>query len=293
MQVAFFAVILITFLTGMFLRIFRVDATLRKNLFIVTFFFTMFSSFKIGGGFCAIIQVDQDKPSTGLMIATYILDTASLGFLLKSIVNYLDYMMFPRPSSSSNGGILGIFNKGGNSDFQEVRIGLSNRKDSESSTEDMRPTDPKKDLSKFHPFRVTTVVIMVAIILSIVGACEMSDGSSGGSTGTYFKVSSLLFLAALILVFGLLVYIYFQQPTFRSGIRIIMFSLVFYLVRIIYSIVLSFTGINISSTSFNKFTLIFGDYKYYTFMGFLMELLIAIMLFIISQWFLTRNPTHF
>ena len=74
----------------------------------------MFSSFKIGGGICAIIQVDQDKPSTGLMIATYILDTASLGFLLKSIVNYLDYMMFPRPSSSSNGGILGIFNKGGN-----------------------------------------------------------------------------------------------------------------------------------------------------------------------------------
>lgn len=290
MQVAFFAIILITFLTGMFLRISRVDATLRKNLFVVTFFFTMFSSFKIGGGICAIIQVDQDKPSIGLMIATYILDTASLGFLLKSILNYLDYMMFPRPSSSSNGGILGIFKKSG-SDFEEVRI--TNRKDSDTSTEDLRPTDPKKDLSKFHPFRLTTVVITVAIILSIVGACEMSDGSTGGSAETYFRVSSLLFLATLISIFGLLVYIYFQQPSFKSGIRIIMFSLVFYLVRIIYSIVLSFTGINISSTSFNKFTLIFGDYKYYTFMGFLMELLIAIMLFIISQWFLMRNPTHF
>lgn len=292
-QVAYFAIILITFLTGMFLKIFKVDANLRKTLFTASIFFTLFSSFKIAGGICAIIQVDKKTPSTGLMIATYIFDSTSLGFLLKTIVNYLDYMMFPRPSAGpANGGILGFFNKGGNSDFSEVRIGLSHRKDSESSAEDLQPTDPKKNIGKFHPFRLTTLVILVAIILSIVGASQMSDGSSG-SSGTMFKVSSLLFLVSLILLFGLLVYIYFQQPTFRTGVTIIMFSLVFYLVRIIYSIVLSFSGINISSTSFNKFTLLFGDYKYYTFMAFLMELLIALMLFVISQWFLMRNPTHF
>ena len=291
-QVAYFAVILITFLTGMFVRIFKVDANLRKTMFIVSLFFTVFCGFKIAGGVCATIQVDQNTPSTGLMIATYVLDSTSLGFLLKTVVNYLDYMMFPSSSDGlTNGGILGVFGKGGKSDFQE--IGLSNRKDSEGSSVDSQPTDPKKNISKFHPFRITTLVITVAIILSIIGACEMSSGSSGSTSGTLFKVSSLLFLVALIVLFGLLLLVYLQRPTFRTGIAIIMLSMVFYLVRIIYSIVLSFTGINISSTSFNKFTLIFGDYKYYTFMAFLMELLIALMLFVISQWFLMRNPTHY
>lgn len=278
----------------MFIRIFKVDANLRKTVFLASFFFTVFSSFKIAGGVCAIIQVDLKTPSTGLMIATYILDTTSLGFLLKTIVNYLDYMMFPRPPDSpATGGILGFLGKGGKSDFQEVNIGLTSRKDSEGFSVDSQPTDPKKNIGRFHPFRLTTLVITVAIVLSIVGASNMSSGSSGGVSGTMFKVASLLFLLALILLSGLLVYVYFQQPTFRAGVTIIMVSLVFYLVRIIYSIVLSFTGIDISSSSFNKFTLIFGDYKYYTFMAFLMELLIALMLFVISQWFLMRNPTHY
>ncbi|RLV82514.1 hypothetical protein JA9_003752 [Meyerozyma sp. JA9] len=284
-QVAYFAVILITFLTGLLVRIFKVDAFLRKTIFTVSIYFTLFSSFKIAGGVCATLQVDQKTPSEGLMIATYILDTTSLGFLLKTIVNYLDYMMFPRsPAGPDNGE---------NPDFQETEIGFSHRKDSEGSSVDLKPTDPKKKLSRFHPFRLTTLVITVAIVLSIVGASKMSSGSGGSNSGTYFKVSSLLFLIALISSSGLLFWVYLQRPTFRTGVTIIMFSLVFYLVRIIYSIVSSFTGIDISSTSFNKFTLIFGDYKYYTFMAFLMESLIALMLFVISQWFLMRNPTHY
>lgn len=284
-QVVFFAAILAVFMTSMLMRVFKVDANLRKTMLMTLYFFAIFSAFKIAGGICAVIQIQQDTPSKALIICTYIFDGTSLGFLLKTIVNYLNYMMFPRPPS-------GIPSQNVLARAVREFRGKDAESHYEYSGETTIQKDPTDDLRRFHPFRITTIVILAGVVLSIIGASNISDGTTSSSTAAMFKAASLLFLAALVLLFLLLVWTYSQHPNFRSGIAMILFSLVFYLVRVIYSITAAFTGISVSATKFNKFTFIFGDYKYYTFLGFLMELLISIVLLFVSHWFLSRRPGH-
>lgn len=293
-QIAFFAIILIIFLGGLLLRLSSVDTHLRKTMLVVAIFFCLFSGFKIGGGVCACIVVGKDKPSTGLVIATYILDTTSLGFLLKVVVNFMDFMLFPRADEDANyGGLIGPLVRlfGNNSNHPgPVKFDNESNKYSEPNYSEHQ-TISSDEIGRFHPFRITTLVILAAIICSIVAALSISDGKSSGDSASLFKAASLLFLAALILLAVILAYIHAKHSRFRTGTALILFSLIFYFVRVIYTIVLAFSGISVSSTGFNKYTLMFGDYKYYTFLAFMMESFIAIMITVISQWFLTRNPT--
>lgn len=56
-------------------------------------YFGIFTACKVAGGACGIILLHQSHYSSGLTMATYILDNVSLGLLIKCVLPFLELMV--------------------------------------------------------------------------------------------------------------------------------------------------------------------------------------------------------
>lgn len=239
----------------------------KKQLWMFSGYFGVFTIAKIAGGVLGIIFLHKPEFDQGLYIAVYVCDSVSLGMLLKSSFPFIQRML----------------KKEANPD-QEMYNGepIKGYGPFDVETKPVKPTLIQKYF--LGPFQFLTLLVLVSVILSIVGSSLMS--SSNGNV-TPLKVSSLLFLASTLVLGGIVIYVNFNNPNYVFPARLLMCCAFLLVVRCLYSILSSFN--HLSFTNPSKFSLMFGDYKYFTFLALLMESLVGIALILTYQWFLRKG----
>lgn len=238
-------------------------------------YFSLFIVFKIAGGVCAAILFHQDTFPLGLTIATFIFDSISLGILIKSVLPLIEYFLDLR---------------------SDIVTGTVNLEEEYKLTEEGEAYE-RPEKGRYHPFKILTLILMGAVICSIVASSEMS--SSPSTYKTCIKISAILFLVVVLIVTAIL---FFTISFFSSSAYphasiitqqaiILLIACPFLLIRVIYSILSAFSNSNIASSTPGKFTLLFGDYVYYTFLGFIEECIIALII-IFSVFYFINNVNH-
>lgn len=211
------------------------------------------------GGY-GIILLHLSHYSGGLTMATYILDNI-LGVLIKSVLPFLELMVTEKDPEALT---RNTFKYEVGSETQRLDVGNIGIRKLVGST-----------LKKNMPFRIFTLVILAADICTIVGASSINSSGSGRSSS--MEAGSILFLVTIILMV-LIVWGHHLSNAHRTTAKILLASGAFFIVRHVYSILSSLAGINFENPS--KFLLIFGEYQYYTFMGFMEECIISIILLV-------------
>ncbi|CAK7895012.1 hypothetical protein CAAN1_05S01112 [[Candida] anglica] len=251
------------------------DAGINKIIKFYGLYFGLFILCKIAGGACAIVLYSLKTSNTNLYIATYVLDSVSISMLIKSFLPLIEFLIDKRTE------VLDHQHDIHNPDFKK-------------SPDYELPPKPK-----YHPFQVLTVLLLVGLILSIVASSSM-DSSSASSYKTLLKASAFIFLAVILIITGILAFsvsffsnsIYAHGYLLVSQAYILLLAMPFMLIRVIYSLLSAFSGANILSGHPSKYTLLLGDYKYYTFMAFAEECIISIIL-LFSMYYFSKNVSRF
>lgn len=239
----------------------------KKQLWMFSGYFGVFTIAKIAGGVLGIIFLHKPEFVEGLYIAVYVCDSVSLGMLLKSSFPFIERMLKKDANPDQE-----MYNEEPVKGYGPFDV----------ETKSARPTLIQKYF--LGPFQFLTLLVLVSVILSIVGSSQMS---SSNANVTPIKVSSLLFLAATLVLGGIVIYVNFNNPIYVFPARLLMCCAFLLVIRCLYSILSSFN--HLSFTNPSKFSLMFGDYKYFTFLALLMESLIGIALILTYQWFLKNG----
>ncbi|KRZ99522.1 uncharacterized protein AC631_04712 [Debaryomyces fabryi] len=196
-------------------------------------------------------------------MATYIFDNISLGVLIKCLLPFIELMITEKDPEQLQGNPF-KYDTGSEDQKIDIRnVGIGSLVES--------------TLKKNLPFRLLTSLILAAVICTIVGSTSISsDGNNSGSTP--LKVGTILFLVLIVVMGVFIVWGHILNKDHQLMAKILLVSIVFYIIRAVYSILSSFAGINFENPS--KYLMIFGKYQYYTFMGFLEECIISIILLI-------------
>lgn len=230
----------------------------KKAMFTFVGFFTVFCLLKVVGGALGVVTVSSF--TTGKYIGTYICDSTALGLLTRAIFPFVETM-------------------------------LKNERNEKLSYKllDSIPTRGALGRLNLHPFAILTLVVLVAVILSIVGSSQLASESldSTSNIGVYFKVSGLLFLGAAIIILGILGWIFATKPRFHAAVFLLLASAIFLIIRCIYSVLSAFKGISFIHPS--QYALLYGDFKYYTFLAFMMEAFVSVLYLITFHWFLIND----
>ncbi|KAK6461100.1 hypothetical protein DFJ63DRAFT_337008 [Scheffersomyces coipomensis] len=254
-QIAWFAIVLAAAIASYF-KSFSIVKNHFKG-FAVSF--TIFSTFKLVGGITSTILFKGSTFNSGVYIATYIFDSISLGALLRSLFPFIQVMLdngFENqtpPSYVDKDGLLSgtvnnVNQRGG------LISGLLTKTDKNG-----KPQNPV--------FRVLFLVVLAAIIISIIGSSKISFTTPSSEANSLLRVSSILFIAAIVLLSILLGYIFFTRTEYARFAAIIALAIPFVFIRCLYSVLSSFHGVSYTS----PYLLVFGDYKYYAFMALMCE----------------------
>lgn len=230
---------------------------------------TLFVICKITGGVLGAVLLNLKTANTNVLIATYVFDSVSLGFLIKTFLPIVEFVLDKRTDILN--GVAGI-------DSDAKYQGEIER--------------PKK--GRYHPFRILTLVLLAAVICTIVASSSMSDNIS-----TYracLKASALLFLAVVIIMMAMVAYLikFFKTANYpHSDIVIRLATIVlaatpFLIVRCVYSILSAFSNTNLFEGVPSKYTLFAGDYVYYTFIAFVEECVVIILIILTVWYFLNK-----
>lgn len=261
-QIFVFFIFLIEFIISIIFKLKK-----RNELKPMLPFFILFGLFlllKVAGGILALVFMHQQNFQLSLFIPTYVFDTVSLGFITRSISSLIQHMF------NQQGGL----HNGRSPPIPNVEYKAN---DIENQSEEIHTNFAKK----FWPFKLVTIVLIVAVILSIYGTSEASETNPPSSVGTFLRTSSILFLVGVILMIAILVFMLSIGDKFNIIAKLLISGLVILIVRCAYSIMTTFHGINFEEPS--KYMILFGDYKYYTFMGLMIEGLAAICI-LIAYW---------
>ncbi|CUM64864.1 uncharacterized protein PRCAT00002479001 [Priceomyces carsonii] len=215
----------------------RARGVLIKQSFI---FITIFNVVKIGGAICMIVFFHQTKASEGLTIATYILNNASLGFLMKAVMPIATRVCFDE--------INGI---------REAEMKLKEGKP--------RDTPQQNRIALFMGLLVTA-----GVITTVAGSITMTDDIN--TAEALFKASGLIFLAAIATMTAVVLLSLQKRNEYGLVNKFLLVCSAFLLIRCIYSVVSAFAGMDIFSNP-SKYVFLFGDYQYYCFLAFIEEIL--------------------
>jgi len=216
---------------------------------------------KIIGG-ALLISYTHDYTNVNMAIATSVFNTIALGLisvLLAFCVRYVDtYKMTHENLKSSSkskykhGVILSLFTA---------------------------------DYTKSRSWEILAEkLLIVVMIVNIVGNCSMSDDRE--TSKKLQEAGSILFLVVLLVIICLIIHKVIKAKKRQSDkeykfILIVLFICgimsPFILVRMIYSIcsAFAFKVDGTYTTDVSKYTFLFGDWKYYAFLGFLEECICA------------------
>ncbi|RCK55248.1 hypothetical protein Cantr_03654 [Candida viswanathii] len=228
-------------------------------------FFTLFVLLKLTGGILGLVFMHQPTFNLSLFIPTYIFDTISLGFITRSISSLIEHMLNLQDAAD-----LGRFPQHPMIQFKVDDI------------DTQKDADDNNFAKNFWPFKLVTVVLLVAVALSIAGTSQATETNPPSSVGTLLKTSSVLFLIGVLLMIGILVYILSMGEQFNIVAKLLILGLAILLVRCVYSMLAVFHGISFQTP--NKYMIFFGDYKYYTFLGLLSEAWAALCV-LVASWY--------
>ncbi|RCK67627.1 hypothetical protein Cantr_03434 [Candida viswanathii] len=219
--------------------------------------FSLFVLLKLTGGILGLVFMHQLTFNLNLFIPTYIFDTISLGFITRSISSLIEHMLNHQDAADSG---------------QLPQRPMIQFKVDDIETQ--KDADDNSFAKNFWPFKLVTVVLLVAVALSIAGTSQATETDPPSSVGTLLKTSSVLFLIGVLLMIGILVYILCMGEQFNTVAKLLILCLVILIVRCVYSMLAAFHGISFQTP--NKYMILFGDYKYYTFLGLMIEALAGI-----------------
>ena len=251
-EVIFYA---ITAMVLLLLFLFNRARYSRKNLNRVSIAYTsIFNIIKIAGGITMLVEL-YSKFSEGLVIASYILNMASLGLLIKALL----------PMSLWE-------NWYGKSSFNEK----ISKADLEIKEYTSYNDDARRDKSEHFLKTLLNVLLSAATAITIAAGSTITTVPHVAST--LYKIGSFLFLATILIMIFLKVlklHSWRAQPVFNT---LIIVGCVLLLVRTCYNIVSAFEGVSLDEQHAHKSTFMFGEYTYYCFMAFLEECLVILIL---------------
>ncbi|CUM64863.1 uncharacterized protein PRCAT00002478001 [Priceomyces carsonii] len=215
----------------------KARGVLIKQSFIFIF---IFNHVKVAGAICMIVFFHQTKASEGLTIATYILNNASLGFLMKSVMPIAIRVCFD--------------------EFTVVK------EDEWKLDQGTQKGTPQRN----RIAHLMTLLVTAGIVTTVVGsACLTSDISTANSL---FKASGLIFLAAVVIMTAVVLISLRKESEYGLVNKFLLVCSAFLLIRCIYSVVSAFAGMDIFSNP-SKYVFLFGEYQYYCFIAFIEEIL--------------------
>ncbi|CAK9440460.1 uncharacterized protein LODBEIA_P45600 [Lodderomyces beijingensis] len=246
-------------------------------------FMAVFHVFKIAGGVTGLVFLKSDKFNKGVFIATYIFDSISVGFLLRGVSSLVQHMLSQKLRANIMGKLAQPTYLGTRNDEFELLGDETSVKKEISDAESTLEAQKKKDPLKNTPFRVVTIVLLAAVITSVVGTSSLTEGDTSSTAETLLRVSSVLFVVGDVLLVASLLYLWAQGEEYVRVAPLLILALLILLVRCAYSIVSAFHGVSFDQPS--RYMLMFGDYKYYAFMGLLVEAIADIFLLLAySRW---------
>ncbi|ODV80457.1 uncharacterized protein CANTADRAFT_20050 [Suhomyces tanzawaensis NRRL Y-17324] len=241
----------------------------KKSMLMFGAYFGVFCTLKMIGGITSIVTLHASTFNRSAYTAAYICDSVAIGLLIKSTFPFLETMKKQDGDEKLEWKL---------EDKLEGFEGLG-----------------RVGRFNLHPFRLLTILVLVSMILAIVGTVQITSASSSDSKSDSdspeLKIGSFLFLASTLVLLGLLLWTYCTVSHFQVILRIFFAVVPLLIVRCCYSIISALKGINFDDPS--KYAIIFGDYKYYTFLAFLSEGLIGPVLLIVFNWFLRNNRAEF
>lgn len=226
----------------------RPRVSTRKSIIPFFIYFSIFSLLKLAGAVLGVVFLHTKALNSSMYAATYSLNSISLGFTTKCVLVFVEH-----------------FYKGPRND-----------KEDEENTKSLN--------FKIHPFRLVTLILLVAIILSIVGTTQKASGNSSPGLS---DAGALMFLVTLIILIVILIHLYYVIEDSRKMFKQLLALAGALLIRAAYSNVVAFGVKDYFGDS--KFLLFYGRWEYYTFMVLLTEsiissqLLYAIICF--TEWY--------
>ncbi|RLV96548.1 hypothetical protein JA1_000082 [Spathaspora sp. JA1] len=261
-QLAIFLVCFIAFIIIAVHQFNKHNGIQRIRMFLIGL--TLFHLFKIMGAILGLVFIHQDTFNTNIFIPTYIFDTISMAMLTNAIKSLVEVMLLHQQK-------------------QNMPPPSYDPKYLENGHYEQQPTRPKKEKLNFPPFKILSLILLAAVILNIIGISQLSSGETTTTVKTLTKVSSVLFLAGVLLLIVLMVYIHGSGQDFEMVTKVLIGALIILIVRCSYTMASAFSGLSFVHP--NQFMIYFGHWQYYCFMGMVMEAIAGcIVLWAFSVW---------
>lgn len=268
-QIAFYAILIIV---SIYPALKLITNASPFRLFYIRYSILLFAKFVAGAILVAYVH---DYTNVNLAIATSVLNAISLGFitmLLAFSIKFVDTYRNPdkkKKKKSNNGGFF---------IFALLRA-------------DYRTSEAWESLLE--------KVTLVGVIINAVGYSYITSNRS--LSKSLQEAGSIIYLATLILISGLIAHKIIKerkQSTKEYKFILIVLAICaalvpFILVRVIYTICGAFTFRvdGTYTTDVSKFTFLFGDWKYYAFIGFLEECICA-ALYCLMTWVVLTGESN-
>lgn len=218
------------------------------------------------GGILSLVVLRASKFNENVYIAAYILESVSLGFALRALFCFSDHFYH--------------YNDIITNPRQVVQ--LDEEKFIDSSSEELQKIKKQK-IPLLHPFTILNLLVLAGIICTAVGASNAVDSTSPPAE---MKVGGILFLIASVILIGLFIHLYVTTKALRVLSLPSTIAACVLIVRSIYVILVSFNKTGPMEPS--KYTLLFGQYKYFLALVVCMEAILTILLPINMYLFVTK-----
>ncbi|CCH42678.1 putative membrane protein [Wickerhamomyces ciferrii] len=253
------------------IKIFQIKSKFRW--FFIRFYILLL--IKIIGGALTIAFIKDSNHSLGLGIGSSVLGVISSGIIVTSLIFIINFIeSFDQPSKPKEKFKL----------FKLLKTGVSNLFKSKSNREPMNWNSLVDKLT------------LATIIINAVGSSYSSTDPS--ISKKLSETGSILYIIVTLLIIVLIKQGFNSiQKSSQSTIHIksykkqlltlVIINMPFLFIRMVYNICTSFS-INTSgqtyATRISKFTFLFGQWEYYTFMAFLEECIIMLIFTLVSIW---------
>lgn len=229
-------------------------------------YYFLLTSCKTVGGIISLVVLHSSTFNEGLYIGAYILESISLGFELRALSCFTDHFYHYHDIITN-----------------PIRIVEVDKEKLEDSSTDSLQKIKKQKIPLFHPFTILTFIVIAGIVCTAVGASNAVDSSSPPPE---MKAGGIIFLVASVIMIGLYIHLAITSPALRVLTFPSILTACVLIVRSIYVILVSFNKTGPMEPS--KYTLIFGEYKYFLALVVIMEAIIVVLLIVNMYLFVTK-----
>lgn len=225
----------------------RISSFNAVRSFYVAYIFTMLA--KIVGSILTIAVLKLEDFNVGIFATAYSFNLVTVGITIRCLFIFVEYFY---------------------------------RKDPKVQVE-----EEEKRFFKFRPFLTLALILIIAIVISLVGAILKSSGNPSSASRLLSKAGALLFLITLVAILLALLHIRRVNQDSHRLLLPILAVIVILLARVAYSILVAFEISDFLSIS--KYLFLFGKWEYYAFLVLIPDGLACLgllwILFLYVRWY--------